>query len=78
MKNENKKKAGNVPQTLPAQQHSVLTRLKGSLPFVNSIAIELHCVVERLNVFLRHVKSLFSSVRYINNAESRAKTYSQN
>jgi len=82
LRKENKRKASNASTEKAslapyATQHNVLPINSHYNLFVYCIAIELHCVVKRLSVFPRHVKPLFSSVRYINNAETGARTHSQ-
>jgi len=83
MKRENKKKARNATQEIfPASQEDVENHLSQWLSCsVHSVILDckgfLHCVVKGLSVFLKYAKPLFSSVRYINNAETGARTYSQ-
>jgi len=78
MKRENKIKAGNLDQKLPASTHSVLTLLKGSLPFVNSIAITYFIVcLMRLGVLLRRVKFCILFMRIKHDEKVRAINYSK-
>ncbi len=79
MKRENKKKASNAREALLApQQNAFNDVITCSIHICISYCKDfLHCVVKGLSVFLKHAKPLFSSVRYINNAEIGARTHSQ-
>jgi len=79
MKKENKRKASNAWEALLAPQQNAFNDVITCS--IYSVILDckgfLHCVVKGLSVFLKYAKSLFSSVRYINNAETGARTHSQ-
>jgi len=74
MKRENKKRLAMPTNITSPTTRKVISIIPVSISHCKGF---LHCVVKGLGVFLRCAKSLFYSVRYINNAETGARIHSQ-